>query len=379
MTQPVNTNATGFQPSDVSVTSMTASRQWASRPDDQRFLSVADLKASVELRKRESWTAAPLCRELRVLPANGNDLALQVYDPTKGERRNLTPTNFAFGQMAQYAGAPAAYLRKLPAELAAINLQWGLEKAAVRDSVLVLGQSNGDNTLRAMTSTSYGRIWDLDVVKGVEKANSSGRWEIPSASYTTTNPKRATTLYASDRDVFMFLVDPKNPITYKGETLFRGFMTWNSEVGSATYGLATFLYRYVCDNRIIWGMSEVKELRIRHTSGAPERFAYEGEKYLRKYAEESTVSTVKAIEAAQNAVIPTNPGTGKGVEEWLTSRGFTRPQAKASVETAVAEEGQARSVWDIVQGITAYARSVPHTDERVKLEVSAGKLLDAVK
>jgi hypothetical protein len=35
------------------------SKQWSSRPDDQRFLSLADLKSSVLQRKRESWTATP--------------------------------------------------------------------------------------------------------------------------------------------------------------------------------------------------------------------------------------------------------------------------------------------------------------------------------
>ena len=58
-------------------------------------------------------------------------------------------------------------------------------------------------------------------------------------------------------------VDPKNPVEVNGEQLFRGFYTWNSEVGSAVFGLTTFLYRYVCDNRIIWGATDVKELRIR--------------------------------------------------------------------------------------------------------------------
>lgn len=150
-------------------------------------------------------------RELWNVPRSGSGL-----------RRLLTPTNWSFTQLAGYAGAPAGYLRKLPAELAAINLQWGLETEGKQDA-LVLAQSNGENHLRALTSTSYGRIWDIDVVKGVEKVNADGRWEIPAATYTTKNPKRATTLYASDRDVFIFLVDPKNPIEVAGEQLFRGF------------------------------------------------------------------------------------------------------------------------------------------------------------
>ena len=309
---------------------------------------------------------------------------MSIYDPTHGERRALIPSNWSFSQLSQVAGAPASYMRKLPAELAAINLQWGIEKLCEREDALVLAQSNGSNYLRAITSTSYGRIWDLQVVDGVRKMNaaSGGRWVVPAASYSTTNPKRATTLYASDRDVFIFLVDPRNPIEVPGknggkpEQLFRGFMTWNSEVGSATFGLTTFLYRYVCDNRIIWGATDVQELKIRHTSGAPERFEYEGARYLRRYAEESTGKLVAGIEAAQNAVIETNPGTGRDVASWLKSRGFTAPQAKAAVETAQAEEGEARTLWQVVQGVTAYARSLSNTDDRVDLESKAGKLMD---
>ncbi len=325
-----------------------ASREWASRPDDQRFLTVDDLHKSVLARKRESWTASPSCKQMRVLPLENNEIGVQVYSPTAGEERMLTPTNWSFNQLSAYAKAPASYLRSLPAELACINLQYGLEMNASRDDALVLAQSNGNNVLRAMTSPSYGRIWDSEVVTAVQKANVDGRWQVPAASYATTNPKRATTLYASDRDVFIFLVDPKNPVEVGKESLFRGFYVWNSEVGSATFGLTTFLYRYVCDNRIIWGAQDVKELRIKHTGGAPERFAYEGQKYLKRYAEESTVQAVEGIKRAQNTDVPLKKE--QKMEDWLAARGFTRSQAKASVETAQAEEGQARSVWEIKAG-----------------------------
>jgi hypothetical protein len=103
------------------------SHQWATRPDDQRFLSLEDLHASVATRRGESWTATPYTRELRVVP-QADQLALSVFDPTAGERRDLELSNWSFGQLSQYAQAPAAYLRKLPADLAAINLQWGLER-----------------------------------------------------------------------------------------------------------------------------------------------------------------------------------------------------------------------------------------------------------
>lgn len=353
-----------------------ASMEWASRPDDQRYESMDALKAAVVSRRRESWTASVPTADLRVVPVDGKGIAVATFDQTAGARRLLAPSNWAFGQLSQYAGAPASYLRTLPAELASINLQWGLERAAVRDDALVLAQSNGDHKLRALTSTSYGRIWDADVVSAVERVNPDGRWVIPSASYTTTNPKRATTLYASDRDVFIFLVDPKNEIEVNGDKLYRGFYVWNSEVGSAVFGLTTFLYRYVCDNRIIWGATDVRELRIRHTGGAPERFAYEGEKYLRRYADESVAGLVDGIKAAQSKALPV--GKDETVESWLQSRGFSKAEAVGSVQSAQAEEGKARTLWDIVNGVTAYARGIPHTDRRVELESKAGKLMAAV-
>jgi len=355
-----------------------ASHEWRARPEDQRFTSLADLKTNVLSRRRQSWTATPRTNDLRVRVLENNGLGVEVYDGTAGEDRILKPSNWAFGQLCQYASAPGSYIRQLPAELAAINIQYGLEQNALRPDSLLLARSNGDNYLRAMTSTSYGRIWDHEVVEAVERVNQDGRWVIPAASYTTSNPKRATTLYASDRDVFIFLVDPVNQIEVNGRTYFRGFYTWNSEVGAATYGLCTFLYSYVCDNRIIWDATDVRELRIRHTGGAPERFAYEGVQYLKRYAEESSVKLIEGIKRASNTEIPLNRGKGETVQEWLSNRGFTKSQAKASVDAANAEEGGARTVWDIVNGITAYARSIPHTNERIELETKAGKLMSVV-
>jgi hypothetical protein len=357
-----------------------ASTQWANRPDDQRFLSIADLKASVDQRKSESWTLSTQVKDLRA-KVSEKGLVLDAFDRTRGERTDLEPSHWAFGQLASYAGAPAPYLRKLPFELAAINLQWGLEHAPIRDDALVLGQSNGHQAVRAMTSTSYGRIWDSEVVEAVERVNPDGRWQVPAASYASSNPKRATTLYASDRDVFMFLVDPEHPIAVPGEKspLFRGFYVWNSEVGAATFGLTTFLYRYVCDNRIIWGATDVQELRIRHTGGAPQRFAYEGAKYLERYANESTASLVEPIVKAQAFEVPQAEKPGSGWESWLRDRGFSAAESKSAVQSAIAEEGEARSLWDIVNGITASARQLTHTDARVELETRAGKLLSYVR
>ena len=356
----------------------TASRQWATRPDDERYLSLGDLHAAVSQRKRESWTVSTHPGHLRVRGHDG-EITVEFDDSTRTLNQciPLKASHWGFQQLSQYGQAPASYLRTLPAELAAINLQWSLEHHPVRDNVLVLGQSNGAHTLRALTSASYGRIWDEQVVSAVERVNADGRWEVPAATYSVQNPKRATTLYASDRDVFVFLVDPSHPVEVGTDTLFRGFMTWNSEVYGSVFGLTTFLYRYVCDNRMIWGATDVQELRIRHTRGAPERFAYEGARYLKRYSEETTRPVVAQIEAAQRYEIPHASTAGK-VEEWLQARGFTSAVAKNAVAAANMEEGDASSLWNVIQGVTAYARQIPHANDRTMVERQAGKLMELV-
>lgn len=354
----------------------TVSRQWASRPDDERFLTLEALLERVKTRAENSIARVTLSNTLRAVPTDENDIRLEDQNGDYGM------TNWSFGQLSQAAQAPASYLRKLPAPLAAMNLNYGLHIAPREKQMLYLSKNNGSGLqTRALTSDTYGRIYDYKVVEAVMKVNEQcgGRWVVPAASYATQQPKRATTLYGSDRDVFIFLVDDQNPIEVPGDDkpLFRGFYVWNSEVGAQVFGLKTFLYRYVCDNRIIWDMSHVAELRIRHTSGAPDRFRYEGRNALRKYAESSTAEAVETIKRAKTFELPT--GNTEKFNDWFRKNGFTASMQKEVIETARAEEGQAATLWDICNGLTAVARRKTHTDARIELEQKAGKLLSSVK
>lgn len=353
-------------------TILQASNQWMTRPMDERFLTLADLHAAVSTRRNESWTTQHRLSDLRVV-ASDDDIRLRVYDQPRNRDVELTPTNWSFSQMCQRAGAPTSYLKSLPSQLAGINLQWGLENCErTSDNGLILAHENGDQSLTAITSTTYGRIWDSEVVEAVQRANSDGYWKVPSASYASSDPKRATTLYASDRDVFIFLVDEDRPIERGSEQLFRGVMVWNSEVGRASFGLRTFLYRYVCDNRIVWGVEDDSTLRIIHTGGAPDRFAYEGARFLREYSNQSTQLIEGAVKRAQEKEVASD---AKGVTRWLQSRGFTKRVAVAARAKAEEEPGNGRSLWNVIQGVTAEARSITHTDSRVDLERKAGDLM----
>lgn len=360
-------------------TLMKASNQWASRPDDERFLSLQDLHQHTLRQRHGSKALGVSSRQLEVAPVDNGDMA--VIGPN-GNPAVLN--NWSFGQLAQRAGAPSGYLRQLPAELAADNLNYGLQH--VRDvediGVLLTRGETGVTELRAATGPRYGRIWNSDIVGGLVRQfgdGVNGRFKVP-GEFGKDVPitKANTTLYAGDRDMFVFLADEKNrieiPNRRNGETgsLARGFFVWNSEVGAATFGVATFLFDFVCMNRIVWGAREYGEIRIRHTAGAPDRFLEQVTPALDRYANDSTHNIVQAISDARQARID-------DVDSFLNKR-FTKAQARKIQAAHLQDEGRPiETLWDVTTGVTAYAREIPNPGERVVLERAGGEILDLAR
>lgn len=360
----------------MSQNSMVLNAQWSSRPMDERFLTIEALHERVKARRVSSSVMDVALDSMQVQPTDGGEIALLDRD---GEGGALS--HFAFSQLCQRAGAPAGYLRTLPASLAVMPLQWSLETHEAGsdegNDAKLLARTNGHRTIAAVTSPTYGRIWDDDVVSAIRARVDLTQWVVPAASYSKTDPKRATTLYASDRDVFVFLVNEEHKIEAKGESLNRGFYVYNSEVGSATFGLATFLYDRICDNRIIWGQKDFRELKIRHTSGGPHRFITQAAPQLKAYLDSSTAGIASTIQAAKAREIGKDQ---KSVVEWMRARGFTAPQAKAAYTAAEKDPRgyNPRSIWGLVQGATDAAHEIGNADARTDIERKAGDLLDIV-
>jgi hypothetical protein len=360
------------------------SSQWANRPDDQKFLSLNALHAQVRAWADESRAHTTTPGEIIARDENGG-LMIDVSGA------NVNPTAYSFDQIAALADAPPNYLRRLPAALAAENLNHGLRRADAKPVSAYL-RENGSTTLRGITSTRYGRIFDAEVISAIQQIAGNGtgdtNWKIPGTidwGKMTYNPnvditKDTTTLYASDRDVFVFLVDDRNPIEIgklpNGEPdyVFRGFYCWNSEVGSRTAGLATMLLRGVCQNRNLWGVENFRELAIRHTQFAPDRFMAEWAPTLASYADASTHAIRNGIAAARGRLV------AKSDEErieFLARFGFGKRQAQALIGTSLQEEGRPpESIWDFAQAVTATARGIAHQDRRIALEGIATRMLD---
>jgi hypothetical protein len=360
-----------------------ASREWWRRPSDERYLTLEDLHRATLERKDASRT---LTTWNTSLIARGSEEASGFFRLEHEDLGVLEPTHWSIGQLATISHTPAKWIREIatapagPAFAAhAVNL--GLRHLANKERVQVMRwQANGERgELRCIVGPDYGRIYDHQVVEAVMRVNADGRWHVPAASYQAANPKRATTLYASDRDVFIFLVDERNPVRFLAaggaRELFRGFMVWNSEVGHHKFGFMTFLYDHVCDNRTIWGARKVKELSIKHTKNAPERFEREVTPMLKAYAEASVLDVQEQLTRSTTKKVGS---TDEDVLSFLRKHEFTKKEGEKMIEMAKAEEGGARTVWEIVNGGTALARSIPHADERMRFEKRVSGLLRVV-
>ena len=365
------------------------SSEWFARPADERFLSVSELFASVRGRAERSRTRTVESAAIRVEASRDNADRLALMLP--GSEAPVAPTHWSFGQLAAVVGAPATYLRQLPAPLAAINLQYGLT-AHRAEQIKTLEVDDDQVELRAVTGPDYGRIYDHELVGAVQRVAGNGtgdtRWKIPGVLDWSTgvyNPRvdvtsDTTTLYASDRDVFLFLVDDLNPIEAgrlpdgSPDLFFRGFYCWNSEVGARTLGIASFYLRAVCQNRNLWGVEDFQEITIRHSKYAASRFATEAMPALTRFANSSPAPFVNSIKAARAQIVARSD---EDRTDFLRKRGFSRSDTTKIIETVLAEEGHPpTSLFDFVQGITAVARGKTHQDVRLGLEAQANKLLD---
>lgn len=360
----------------------TANEQWRTRPADERYETLASLRDAVMTRRERTRAFNVDITDLRAKETDGGLVFNSGIAPSR-------PSHWAFGQLSSIVGAPASYIRKLPTELAARCINTSLDQYREDLDALKVMTVEGDDidTMQAVTSRTYGRIWDADVVAAVERIadKSGGRF---------FNPKdwsgKPSGLYASDHDVFAFLIDGGSIVDGGGErdTLNRGFFVWNSETGARTFGLMTFLFRVVCGNHLVWDAQDVTKMIVRHSSGGPARFDRDAMPALMSYVNasarpaEDAISKAKSLRLIDLVNIPGQTvatETGRLGDEWQRSfaakYGFRRAQVRDAVQVARAEEGRCESLWDIINGFTASARSIEFADARIELEAQAGKLM----
>ena len=368
-------------------TLMQASTQWASRPNDERFTSLDELVAHTAHQRSISGS--------KVIPTRRSGQLMLEARPIEEDttRRSLVlcgpdgipaaPNHWSFGQLCARADFPAGPLRTLPADIAADVLNYKMLHKRVEDMGVLVRRdpATGIIELAAATGPNYGRIWNHEVALAMRERfgdGVTGDFTVPGEFGVALDriTKENTTIFAGDRDMFVFLADEKNRIEIpnrrhgRSGSLARGVFVWNSEVGSKTFGIGTFLFDYACCNRIVWGAEGYQEITVRHTVSAPERFLEEVMPAIESYAHKSSDSITAAITAAQQARIKE-----EDVDTFLKGR-FTRNQAVAIKAAHMAEEDRPiESIWDVTTGATAYARGIKWQDERVDIERKAGAIM----
>ena len=357
---------------------MQASRQWATRPDDQRFKTLDELFEAVNSRRMRSQEKDTPLVEIEATVVEGTD------DITFNHGiKSVRPTHWSFGQIANIIGAPATWLRKIPADLVVKNVNYGIQQAASERGSLkfmtLLDHDGGFNQLQAVTSTTYGRIFDADVVQAARNLvqSTGGKFYNPKAYNRHTGQPEPSGLYASNQDCFIFMIDGGSVFDAGTRAqLNRGFFLQNSEVGAKTLKLMMFLFNTCCGNHIVWNATGIREIILRHTFNGPTRFVDEVLPTLLTYANESEAPIVSKVKKAQDYLLPAI--TRAEVIEWLQNRKFSKGEAASIFDTAMAEEKECRTLWNVIQGATAFAREFSFADARVDMETRAGKLMELV-
>jgi len=351
-----------------------ANQQWSTRPADEKFRTLEEMYAATKAYAAQARTRTVPWNALRV-EANGDNLAVtRGADPA-------TLTHYAFGQLASRVGAPASYLRLLPATLAAQNLNHGLKEKADSTEAQLLFHQNGGLVLRAATSEKYERIWNHEVIarlidlsqsRGLEPARQTMNWSGEPMSQRQIDEAQRS-LYASDHDMFAFLMSAQTTLVDpKGAALRRGVIAVNSEVGDKRLSLMGFLFREICANHIIWGAREIASIDLVHVGKIRERWS-DATARVRRYFdgaasldEASFVQTLVKIGDTKDEVLDTLFGR----------KIATRKLLAASYDAVVEEQdGDPRTVWGFAQGMTRHSQMIPFADERTEIDRAAGRLL----
>jgi hypothetical protein len=373
-----------------------ASRQWAERPADQRFWTLEELLQQTREYAEESAVEPVQLSRCEVVPI-GDDLVLETDTGYVAEFQN-----YSFGQLCTTVAAPTSYLRELPAQLAADNLNHGLTRVGGQQHILL--HQNGGTHLRCITSKDYARIWNYEVAELALALQEQEGWRTPPARPCGISnvPTRTATkadilrksahpslgirvgdtispagLYASDRDCFIFQINEDVSIEVDGETMFRGVFWSNSEVGDAKWRGTFFLYDSVCGNHIVWGAKVVADIQIVHKGNAREAYAaaMAGALELMEASASDDVQRIKMAKALQLG----------GTRDEVVTKVFRMPlqlsrtdceSAYVLAERHSEEHGNnPNSAWGYAAGLTRLSQG-QYADRRNMLDRAAGRILE---
>jgi len=373
-----NGNVTVTRKADGQV--MDAHRQWANRPADEAVFSFDDLLARTRRQRFGSTETQPVKWGRLQVGTMGDELRLF----TPGGNSALM-TNFAMSRLAAVAGAPAEYLGKLPAQLAADCLNEGLKSPASNGSVSLLV---ANDRIRAMTSERYERVWDHEIAALAYELHTRGTWGSCQAfrsagadrvSHAWGDSKPLPLGWVGDRSSFIALADYEGAVDVNGTKLARFALLSNSEVGAASLKITFGLMDFACANFILWGCQQVTEVSIRHIGSIRERFMSLTAPMTRALSSGERDDISSAMRAASRTLVADTK-----VETLARAAVITKLPAKLIQDAwnraeATERYGDPRSVWGMLSGLTeASQHAADYADKRVAIDESAARLMSII-
>lgn len=373
---------------------MEANSQWACRPADERFWDLEEMEEACK--KVDSNRTAQTIDPVN-LRCDWDKRRGQVQLLHDGKAWGVQP--WAFDLLAAKIRAPVRYLTSLPGKMAADLIDYGLQNHAsfANDARVSLRGDLATPTVEAITSSRFGYIPNYRLIEGLKRLQDKG-WRVPPARPAGEGPTRKATkddvlssgkvglsikegdligpagLYASDHDMFAFLVLEGQGLSVPGFDLNRGMFLYNSEVGAGSAKLVTFYYDAVCGNHIVWGASEVAEFRVRHIGEALPRVVGHMEDLKIEFDDQTVANSIKKAQKKK---------LGKDVYEVSEAVWKYRPanlsRNDAAAAFSLAEKHDAdrvdpTSVWGMVCGVTRLSQESDKADERARYDSSAAAL-----
>jgi len=368
-----------------------ASDEWRTRPADQRYETLDALLAATRAHKASAVNGRGKLSDFSVGLYDDGELFVEGKSGARAK-----PTHWAFGQLCARASAPAGYIRDLPSELAAKCVNHGLRatKADDTEGSFLLRRGSGDAlTLCAATSNKYVRVWNHEIAETlVDLQNVQPSWQFPepfrkagqrsgeTGARGMAAQKQVPVAFASDHDMFAFMVDYDRPIDLDGTLLSRGFFIENSEVGARAVKLTTFLFDYVCSNIMVWGARNVCEISLSHVGRIRDRVLRADSEVLHTltaYTDLAASEQVQQIRSAQRKTLGKDKAEVVATVYKNRSLGLSRATLDAAytVASETPRYGDPRSVWAMVNGLTEVSQRAGFADERAKVDRAAGEVL----
>jgi len=354
-----------------------ASKQLFDRPDDDCYGSI-DLMEKF-LIGRESATRELKVKSMSVFPSENGETTVKIGAETDQGIVQGYLNDWSFGNLCSLVPAPKRYINELPAELASDCLNHGLKTRFENNNGTVMNYTGGLS--RAFYSERYSRVSDLEVVQAVKESAvpvgylPAGFFAGKRGGLAPVRPE-ASGLYASDRDIFIFMAHEQEPFEVNGDAYCHCFCLWNSEVTSKTLGFLTCLYRYICGNHMIWGARDVIERKARHV-GDPRQIlnefqmVIEGYEKYRNQIRDENYAKICAAQALPFA--DTRERVAKRLEEYMAKKEAS--SVLPFLDDSRAYPKSKLSAFGVAQAVTLYSQTAVFAEDRMKFDRIGGQII----